>query len=92
MVALKFARFFGKRHGIEPRHCNPEGAIFSEWVNPEAPCTCWEAVSFCQTLRQVFQHALVLNEDQPKQECLKEFYRGDVKLGINRELKIISKN
>lgn len=81
---------FERGMGLNQSHCNPcwpEGAIFSEWIDPEAPCTCWEVVSLWQIHRQVFQHALVFYADQPKQECLKEFYKGDVKLGINRELK-----
>lgn len=76
--------------GLNQSDCNC--AISSEWIDPEAPCTCWEVVSLCQTHRQVFQHALVFYADQPKQEYLKEFYRGDAKLRINRELKIISKS
>lgn len=92
---MEFERFFGKGEGIEPNNCNPcqlEGAICSEWINPEAPCTCWEVVSLWHTQRQDFQHTLVFYADQPKQECLKVFYRGNVKLWINRKLKITSRN
>lgn len=57
-----------------------------------SPCICWAVVSLWQTHRQIFQYALVFHADQPKQKYLKEYYKGDVKLVINRELKIVSKN